>query len=72
VTENIEMCKDSFQLMTLNKEMLQSKAIQTLEYYRTREYKGLDFCERKDVGKIRKGKFGTATSYTPISNDQEK
>jgi len=39
--------------------MLQQK-MQTLDHYRGREYKGMDFSEKKEVKKMTKGKIGLA------------
>ena len=40
------------------------QAIQTLDYYRTKEYKGLNFSEKKEIKKMTKGKIGLAEQYT--------
>lgn len=45
--------------------MLQNK-IQTLDFYREREYKGLEFSEKKEVKKLTKGKIGLAEKYSPL------
>ncbi len=40
--------------------------IQTLDYYRAREYKGLDSSEKKEPSLLQKGKIGIAESYRPL------
>lgn len=34
--------------------------IQTLDFYREREFKGMDWAEKKEVEKLKKGKIGLA------------
>ena len=36
------------------------EAIQTLDFYKSREYKGLDMSEKKEIKKMTKGKIGLA------------
>lgn len=45
--------------------MLQNK-IQTLSFYKEREYKGLEFSQKKQIKKMTKGKIGLAQQYTNI------
>jgi hypothetical protein len=40
-----------------------AKKIQTLDHYREREFKGLEFMEKKEIKKASKGKIGLAEEY---------
>jgi len=40
--------------------MVLTNRIQTLDFYREREFKGLEFTEKKEVKKASKGKIGLA------------
>ena len=42
--------------------MLQNK-VQTLDRYRDKEYKGLDFSQKKEASVLKKGKVGLAEQY---------
>lgn len=51
------------QLDKLHTEVVLAKKIQTLDHYREREFKGLEFMEKKEIKKASKGKIGLAEEY---------
>lgn len=55
-------------LAKINSELAIQEIIQSLDYYREREYKGLDFSEKKEIQKIKKGKVGIAEQYRPLDS----
>lgn len=50
----------------VNQELSVESMIQTLDFYKQREYKGLEFKEKKEVEKVKLGKIGIATQYKPL------
>lgn len=59
------MVKD-ISLIEGNGQVMVKDAIQTLDFYRNKEYKGLAFAEKKEVEKVKKGKIGIASEYSPL------
>jgi hypothetical protein len=59
------MVKD-ISLIEGNGQVMVKDAIQTLDFYRNKEYKGLTFAEKKEVEKVKKGKIGIASEYSPL------
>jgi hypothetical protein len=51
------------QLDKVHTEVVLASKIQTLDHYRDREFKGLEFVEKKEIKKASKGKIGVAQEY---------
>lgn len=52
--------------------MVLENIVQTLDFYREREYKGLVFAANKEVEKVKLGKIGIAAQYQPLVSSQDK
>lgn len=59
--------------MTLpNNQVALESIVQTLDFYKDREYKGLVFTGNKEVEKVRLGKIGIAAQYHPLVSSEDK
>lgn len=61
------MNKNSDALTLPNNALVLQSMIQTLDYYKDRQYKGLTFADKKQVQKVKMGKIGIASQYHPLS-----